>query len=65
MSLKEIQLWFYFQYSTYDICRGTLKKGDKKTVAVRGLEELFFQLCCCVSFWFWWEIGFGFRYLRT
>ncbi len=19
----------------------------------------FFQLCCCVSFWFWWEIGFG------
>ena len=27
--------------------------------ALRGLEELFFQLCCCVSFWFWWEIGFG------
>ncbi len=25
----------------------------------------FFQLCCCVSFWFWWEIGFGFTYLRT
>ncbi len=23
----------------------------------------FFQLCCCVSFWFWREIGFGFTYL--
>ncbi len=22
----------------------------------------FFQLCCCVSFWFWQEIGFGFIY---
>ncbi len=22
----------------------------------------FFQLCCCVSFWFWWETGFGFTY---
>ncbi len=21
----------------------------------RGLEELLFQLCCCVSFWFWLE----------
>ncbi len=25
----------------------------------------FFQLCCCVSFWFWREIGFGFTYLFT
>ncbi len=25
----------------------------------------FFQLCCCVSFWFWWEIGFGCTYLCT
>ncbi len=24
--------------------------------------RFFFQLCCCVSFWFWWEIGFGFTY---
>ncbi len=24
-----------------------------------GLDELFFQLCCRVSFWFWQEIGFG------
>ncbi len=30
--------------------------------ASRGLEEPFFQLCCCVSFWFWREIGFGFTY---
>ncbi len=29
---------------------------------MRGLEEPFFQLCCCVSFLFWWEIGFGFAY---
>ena len=28
--------------------------------ASRGLEEFFLQLCCCVSFWFWREIGFGF-----
>ncbi len=34
----------------------------KNTLAVHGLEELFFQLCCCVNFWFWWEIGFGFTY---
>ena len=34
------------------------------TLAARGLEELFFQLCCCVSFWFWREIGFGFTYLH-
>jgi hypothetical protein len=39
--------------------------GEMNTLAVRGLEELFFQLCCCVSFLFWREIGFGFTYLRT
>ncbi len=34
------------------------------TLAVRGLEEPFFQLCCCVSvFWFWQEIGFGVTYI--
>ncbi len=30
--------------------------------ASRGLEEPFFQLCCCVSFSFWREIGFGCTY---
>ena len=30
--------------------------------ASRGLEELFLQFCCCVSFLFWREIGFGFTY---
>ncbi len=35
------------------------------TLAAHGLEELFFQLCCCVSLLFWWEIGFGFTYLHT
>jgi hypothetical protein len=34
------------------------------TLAARGLEEPFFQLCCCVSvFWIWWEIGFGIAYV--
>ena len=32
------------------------------TLALRGLEELFLQVCCCVSFLFWREIGFGFIY---
>jgi hypothetical protein len=32
--------------------------GETNTPAARGLEELFFQMCCCVSFWFWREIGF-------
>jgi hypothetical protein len=38
---------------------------ETNTLAARGLEEIFFQLCCCVSLLFWWEIGFGFTYLRT
>ncbi len=36
-----------------------------KTLAAHGLEELIFQLCCCVSFWFWLEIDFGSTYLCT
>ncbi len=28
---------------------------EKPAHALCGLEEPFFQLCCCVSFWFWWE----------
>jgi hypothetical protein len=46
---------------------GAKKQETKKivtlqlqTLAARGLEELFFQLWFCVSFWFWREIGFGF-----
>ncbi len=36
------------------------------TLATHGLEEPFFQLCCCVSFLFWQEIDFGFtHYLCT
>ncbi len=30
-----------------------------------GWRNFFFQLCCCVSFWFWREIGFGFTHLCT
>ena len=36
--------------------------GETHTLASRGLEELFLQLCCCVSFLFWRKIGFGFTY---
>ncbi len=32
--------------------------GETNTLASRGLEEPFFQLCC-VRFWFWREICFG------
>jgi hypothetical protein len=32
------------------------------TLTSHGLEEPFFQLCCCVSFLFWLEIGFGCTY---
>ncbi len=32
---------------------------ESNTLASHGLEELLFQLCCRVSFWFWREIGFG------
>ncbi len=35
---------------------------ETNTLAKHGLEEPFFQLCCCVSFLFWREIGFGFTY---
>ena len=47
--------------------RQTDRQMDRETntLTVRGLEELFFQLCCCVSFLFWWEFGFGFTYLCT
>jgi hypothetical protein len=36
-----------------------IRDGETNTLAARGLKELFFQLGCLVSFWFWREIGFG------
>ena len=36
-----------------------LRGLEEPAHASRGLEEPFFQLCYCVSFWFWREIGFG------
>ncbi len=51
-------------------CLDTFKKHilasrglDETAHASRWLDEPFFQLCCCVSFWFWREIGFGFYIL--
>jgi hypothetical protein len=40
----------------------TLRGLEEPSHASRGLEEPFFQLCCCVSFWFWREIGFSCTY---
>jgi hypothetical protein len=39
-----------------------LRGLEEPAHASRGLEESFFQLCCCVSIWFWREIGFGCTY---
>jgi hypothetical protein len=37
---------------------------ERNTLAAHGLEESFFQLCCCVSvFWFWLEIDFCVTYV--
>ncbi len=37
--------------------------GTTNTLAARGLEELFIQLCHCVSFFLWREIVLGVTYL--
>ncbi len=50
-------------YPSLDPYSDRMTDRETNTLAARGLEELFFQLCCCVSFWFWREIGFGFTYL--
>ncbi len=52
-------------YSTLLTLTDRLNYRRTNTLAARGLEELFLQLCCCVSFWFWRGIGFGFTYLCT
>ncbi len=41
-----------------------MTEREMNTCTAHGLEEPFFQLCCCVSvFWFWWDIGFGVTYI--
>jgi hypothetical protein len=53
----------YPSLSSYKQTDGMTERGSN-TLASRGLEEPFFQLCCCVSvFWFWREIGFGVTYV--
>jgi hypothetical protein len=49
-------------YSTLLTLTDRKTDGETNTLASRGLEEPFFQLCCCVSFWSWREIGFGYIY---
>jgi hypothetical protein len=45
--------------------KGAVSFSSQEKLAARGLEKLFFLFCCCVSFWFWQEIGFGLTYLHT
>ncbi len=40
----------------------TQQDRGTNTLTSCGPEEPFFHLCCCVSFMFWWEIGFGCTY---
>ncbi len=53
---------FTLIYSTLLTLTDRISDRGTNTLASRGLEERFFQLCCCVSFWFWREIGFGCTY---
>ncbi len=53
----------YPSLSPYRQTDGMTDRGTN-TLTAHGLEEPFFQLCCCVSvFWFWQEIGFSVTYL--
>ncbi len=53
----------YPSLSPYRQTDGMTTRGTN-TLAAHGLEEPFFQLCCCVSvFWFWQEIGVGVTYV--
>jgi hypothetical protein len=54
----------YPSLSPYSPTDGMTDRGTN-TLAVRGLEELFFSVVLlCQFFGFWWEIGFGVTYLR-
>ncbi len=53
---------FTLFYSTLLTLTDGMMDGGTNTLVSRGVEEPFFQLCCCVSFWFWREIGFGCTY---
>ncbi len=65
-------MWFQLQRclvlvpSAYeDSCNGEKPLEVVINTCCAWAGGTFFQLCCCVSFWLWWEIGFGFTYLRT
>ncbi len=50
-------------YPSLNPYRWTESRTEKQIhLLCMGWVEPFFQLCCCVSFWFWREIGFGFTY---
>jgi hypothetical protein len=61
----QIGMMHLFKKSSQLMCPYLTMPIGSLTLAVRGLEELIFQLCFCVSFWFWREIGFGFTCLCT
>ncbi len=48
---------FLSPYSQTDVRMDGQTDRETNTLTSRGLEELFLQLSCCVSFWFWREIG--------
>ncbi len=50
-----LNYWQRVKYTRFAWAGGT-------SHALRGLEEPFFQMCCCVSLLFWREIGFGCTY---
>ncbi len=52
----------YPSLSPYSQTDGMMDRGTN-TLAVCGLEEIFFHLCCCVSFRLWQEIVLGGTYL--
>ncbi len=53
---------FTLFYSTLLTLTDRIADRGTNTLALRGLVEPFFQLCCCVSFLFWRGIGFGLTY---
>jgi hypothetical protein len=62
MGLKNAELGEYSTLIHSNINTLASRGLEEPAHPSRGLEEPFFQLCCCVSFWFWREIGFGCTY---
>ncbi len=55
----------FTSYPSLSPYRWTERQTENEYTCFVWAGGTFFQLCCCVSFLFWQEIGFGFTYLRT